>query len=34
MRVLMISKACLVGAYQRKLEELARFPDTVVTVIF
>ncbi len=27
MRVLMISKACLVGAYQRKLEEIARFTD-------
>ena len=26
MRVLMISKACVVGAYQRKLEELARLP--------
>ena len=28
MRVLMISKACVVGMYQKKLEELARFPDT------
>lgn len=27
MRVLVISKACVVGMYQRKLEELARFPD-------
>ncbi len=27
MRVLMVSKACLVGAYQRKLEEIARFRD-------
>lgn len=27
MRVLIISKACVVGAYQKKLEELARFPD-------
>ncbi|MGC8786067.1 MAG: glycosyltransferase, partial [Anaerolineae bacterium] len=27
MRVLMISKACVVGMYQRKLEELARFPQ-------
>nr|MBC7244956.1 glycosyltransferase family 4 protein [Chloroflexota bacterium] len=27
MRVLMISKAFVVGMYQRKLEELARFPD-------
>ncbi len=27
MRVLYLSKACVVGAYQRKLEELAREPD-------
>ncbi len=27
MRILMLSKACIVGAYQRKLEEIARFPD-------
>jgi len=27
MRVLMISRACLVGVYQSKLEEIARFPD-------
>ena len=27
MRVLMLSKACVVGMYQKKLEELARFPD-------
>ncbi len=33
MRVLMISKACLVGTYQRKLEEIARFPDVELTVI-
>ena len=33
MRVLMISKACLVGAYQRKLEEIARFPDIELMVI-
>jgi glycosyltransferase involved in cell wall biosynthesis len=33
MRVLMISKACLVGAYQRKLEELAAFEDVELTVI-
>ncbi len=26
MRVVMLSKACIVGAYQRKLEELARLP--------
>jgi len=32
-RVLMISKACLVGAYQRKLEEIAAFPDIDLTVI-
>lgn len=32
MRVLMLSKACLVGAYQRKLEEIARFPDIELTV--
>jgi len=32
MRVLMISKACLVGAYQRKLEEIARFPDIELMV--
>ncbi len=33
MRVLMISKACLVGAYQTKLEEIARFEDVELTVI-
>lgn len=33
MRVLMISKACLVGAYQRKLEEIARFPDVELIVL-
>lgn len=32
-RVLMVSKACLVGAYQRKLEEIASFPDVALTVI-
>ena len=32
MRVLMISKACLVGAYQRKLEEIAAFPDIELMV--
>jgi len=32
MRVLMISKACLVGVYQRKLEEIARFPDVELMV--
>jgi len=29
----MLSKACLVGAYQRKLEELARLPDITLTVL-
>jgi glycosyltransferase involved in cell wall biosynthesis len=29
----MISKACLVGAYQRKLEEIARFPDIDLMVV-
>ncbi|MDH7488470.1 MAG: glycosyltransferase [Anaerolineae bacterium] len=33
MRVLMISKACLVGIYQRKLEELARLPDVTLKVL-
>ena len=33
MRVLMISKACVVGIYQRKLEEIARLPDVDLTVI-
>jgi len=33
MRVVMISKACVVGIYQRKLEELARLPDVDLTVI-
>ena len=33
MRVLMISKACVVGAYQRKLEEIAVYPDIELTVI-
>ena len=32
-RVLMISKACLVGAYQRKLEEIAACPDIDLTVV-
>jgi glycosyltransferase involved in cell wall biosynthesis len=32
MRVLMISKACIVGQYQTKLEELAKFPDIELTV--
>jgi glycosyltransferase involved in cell wall biosynthesis len=33
MRILMVSKACLVGAYQTKLEEMARFKDVELTVI-
>jgi len=33
MRILMISKACVVGAYQRKLEEIARFPDVELMVV-
>jgi glycosyltransferase involved in cell wall biosynthesis len=33
MRVLMISRACLLGTYQRKLEEIARFPDVELMVV-
>jgi glycosyltransferase involved in cell wall biosynthesis len=33
MRVLMVSKACLVGAYQTKLEALAKFDDIELVVI-
>lgn len=33
MRVLMVSKACVVGAYQKKLEELARLPKMELTVV-
>ena len=33
MRVLMISKACLVGAYQAKLEEIAKYDDVDLIVI-
>lgn len=33
MRVLMISKACVVGAYQRKLEELAHLPGIELIVL-
>ncbi|PIE80764.1 MAG: glycosyl transferase family 1 [Chloroflexi bacterium] len=33
MRVLMISKACLVGAYQTKLEEIAHYDDVALSVI-
>jgi len=29
----MVSKACVVGSYQRKLEELARFPDVDLKVV-
>ena len=29
----MISKACVVGAYQTKLEELARLPEMELTVV-
>jgi glycosyltransferase involved in cell wall biosynthesis len=31
-RVLTISKACVIGAYQRKLEEIARLPDVELMV--
>ena len=33
MRILMVSKACLVGAYQTKLEEIAKFDDVKLAVI-
>lgn len=33
MRVLMLSKACCVAAYRRKLEELAAMPDVELTLI-
>ncbi|MFQ5855092.1 MAG: glycosyltransferase [Anaerolineae bacterium] len=33
MRVLMVSKACVVGAYQRKLEEIGRHDDVDLTVV-
>jgi len=33
MRIAIVSKACLVGVYQRKLEELAALPDIGLTVI-
>ncbi|HDH09867.1 MAG TPA: glycosyl transferase family 1, partial [Chloroflexi bacterium] len=33
MRILMISKACIVGAYQQKLVELAKFPEVELTVV-
>jgi glycosyltransferase involved in cell wall biosynthesis len=33
MRILMVSKACLVGAYQTKLEAIAKYEDVELTVI-
>lgn len=33
MRVLMVSKACIVGPYQKKLEELAALPGVDLTVV-
>jgi glycosyltransferase involved in cell wall biosynthesis len=33
LRVLMISKACVTGTYQRKLEELARLPDVQLSLV-
>ncbi|RME73542.1 MAG: glycosyltransferase family 4 protein, partial [Chloroflexi bacterium] len=33
MKVLMLSKACIVGAYQKKLEEIAAFDDVDLTVV-
>lgn len=33
MRILLLSKACIVGAYQTKLEEIARFDDVELLVI-
>ena len=33
MNVLMVSKACVRGSYQKKLEELAKFEDVQLTVI-
>jgi glycosyltransferase involved in cell wall biosynthesis len=33
MKLLMISKACVRGSYQKKLEELAKFDDVELTVI-
>ena len=32
-RVLMISKACVVGTYQRKLEEIATHPGIELSVV-
>jgi len=33
MKVLMLSKACIVGAYQKKLEEIAAIPGVELTVV-
>lgn len=33
MRILMLSKACVVGAYQRKLEEMAKLPGVELRVL-
>ena len=33
MRVLLLSKACVVGAYQKKLEEIAKYDDVVLTAV-
>src|SRR5215468_1127483 len=33
MRVLMLSKACIVGIYQRKLEEIARLGVELLTLV-
>ena len=33
MRIMMISKACVVGTYQRKLEEIASYADVDLTVV-
>lgn len=33
MKVLIISKACVVGAYQKKLQDLASFPDVVLWAV-
>ena len=33
MKILMLSKACIVGAYQKKLEEIAAFDEVELTVV-
>ena len=33
LRVLMLSKACIVGIYQRKLEEIARLGVDLLTLV-